>query len=200
MLTLSLLEQANYAKRPWKNGLGSTLDIAVDDAVPARFRLSAADVPASGPFSAYDGYERTLVLLEGGPMTLTHDGVASPPLHPLDIEVFQGEHVTEAQVDTPARDLNVFTQQGKAKARVAAHSLRQGSPPPLPEAAPEPFLSCVSGDLVVALDGATHGTISLRAGDTVRARSDGDGAASLSLRAWSDATCVLVAIRLADEG
>lgn len=55
---------------PWKNGGGSTLELAVeppggDLASGFRWRLSSAEVTESGPFSAFPGLERWLFLLDG---------------------------------------------------------------------------------------------------------------------------------------
>ncbi len=64
-------ETLREARRmPWKNGGGTTLELAV--APPGAtldsgfaWRLSSAEVAASGPFSAFPGLERTLLLLAG---------------------------------------------------------------------------------------------------------------------------------------
>ena len=61
---------------PWKNGGGSTTEIAIAPAgasVSSGFdwRVSMADVVSDGPFSAFNGYDRQLALLSGGGMVLS---------------------------------------------------------------------------------------------------------------------------------
>jgi len=70
---LRIIRSADYLTRPWKNGGGTTRDIAssppgasLDDFV---WRLSLAQVDRDGPFSRFDNVDRTLVLLSGA-MTL----------------------------------------------------------------------------------------------------------------------------------
>jgi hypothetical protein len=65
-----------YRRVPWKNGLGSTLEIATDAAEPGgswTWRLSLADVPIRAPFSAFPGIDRHLAVLDGAGMTLEHE-------------------------------------------------------------------------------------------------------------------------------
>jgi environmental stress-induced protein Ves len=52
----------------WKNGGGTTTQILVEPQGAARlaWRVSVADVAASGPFSSFPGYERHIVVIEGG--------------------------------------------------------------------------------------------------------------------------------------
>ena len=62
----------------WKNGGGVTHELAVwpDGADLSGFdaRLSMAEVAADGPFSAFPGIDRTLAVLDGGPMRLSFGG------------------------------------------------------------------------------------------------------------------------------
>lgn len=63
------LKAADQRVMPWKNGLGSTTEIAVsprDAGVDAfEWRVSAAVVAADGPFSGFAGVDRTLSILSG---------------------------------------------------------------------------------------------------------------------------------------
>lgn len=62
-----------YRRVPWKNGLGTTLEIATDAAVPGgpwSWRLSLADVPSRAPFSMFPGIDRHLAVLDGAGMTI----------------------------------------------------------------------------------------------------------------------------------
>ena len=57
---------------PWKNGLGSTKEIAKKclENQPFIYRASNAQVGCDSPFSDFTGYDRFLVLLKGKGMIL----------------------------------------------------------------------------------------------------------------------------------
>ena len=72
-MPLMLLEPSDYRRLPWKNGLGSTLEIATDAAgagAPWTWRLSFAEVPARAPFSNFPGIDRHIGLLDGAGLML----------------------------------------------------------------------------------------------------------------------------------
>jgi environmental stress-induced protein Ves len=65
---LRLLDPASARRVPWKNGRGSTLELASDASAPSgdwTWRLSLADVPERAPFSLFPGVDRLLACLEG---------------------------------------------------------------------------------------------------------------------------------------
>jgi environmental stress-induced protein Ves len=61
------LPRDQYRSMPWRNGSGITREIARDAGAGAEFlwRLSLASITASGPFSNYDGYRRSVTLIAG---------------------------------------------------------------------------------------------------------------------------------------
>jgi len=62
-----------YRRVPWRNGLGSTLEVATDAAetgAPWTWRLSFADVPSRAPFSSFPGIDRHIAVLEGAGLVL----------------------------------------------------------------------------------------------------------------------------------
>ena len=66
---MQILRAANYKVMPWKNGLGSTTEIAI---FPANaklddfdWRVSMAQVTSDGPFSSFPGIDRTLLVIDG---------------------------------------------------------------------------------------------------------------------------------------
>jgi environmental stress-induced protein Ves len=115
---LRILRHADYPTRPWKNGGGTTRDIAVSPPGASLddfdWRLSLAQVDRDGPFSRFDNVDRTLVLLSGA-MTLHEQGrridlVRHEPV------MFEGERVLEATVPGGATlDFNVMTRRGRAR-------------------------------------------------------------------------------------
>jgi environmental stress-induced protein Ves len=64
-----LLGPADYRVMPWRNGGGSTTELAVDGE-PWTWRLSVARVTGDGPFSRFDGCARRIACLEGAGMEL----------------------------------------------------------------------------------------------------------------------------------
>ncbi|MGH7108646.1 MAG: HutD/Ves family protein [Acetobacteraceae bacterium] len=71
-----LLGYESYRAMPWRNGRGSTLEIARQPAVGEDFawRLSLADIGEDTDFSAHPGYSRALVLVDGLSLRLRFRG------------------------------------------------------------------------------------------------------------------------------
>jgi uncharacterized protein len=112
--------------RPWKNGAGLTREIAahppgagLDD---FDWRVSVAQVVRDGPFSAFPGVDRCIVLLRGDGLRLHFgagaiDHVLDTPGSPF---VFPGEQAVEADLLGGATsDFNVMTRRGRWHAEVA---------------------------------------------------------------------------------
>ena len=110
---------ASHRTMPWKNGGGTTTEIArfppgstLDD---FEWRVSMARVEAAGPFSRFRGIDRSLALVEGEGVALVIDGgqpvridEQSPPFS------FSGDASTSATLTGGAiEDLNVMTRRGR---------------------------------------------------------------------------------------
>jgi uncharacterized protein len=69
------LRRAQYRSMPWRNGSGTTLEIAREPVAGREFlwRLSLATVAADGPFSNYAGYRRSVTLIAGAGLRLSID-------------------------------------------------------------------------------------------------------------------------------
>ncbi|MDH4874829.1 HutD family protein [Pseudomonas sp. BN515] len=117
-----LLRAADYPRMPWKNGAGSTLEIARDagDGLDGfGWRLSIADVGESGGFSAFTGYQRVITVLEGAGMRLEVDGQRSRDLATLDAFAFDGGSTVQCElVDGPIRDFNLIYSPKRYSARL----------------------------------------------------------------------------------
>ncbi|GLK83415.1 HutD/Ves family protein [Ancylobacter defluvii] len=121
---MRLLRAADHRLMPWKNGGGATTELAISppgaglDAFD--WRISMADVVEDGPFSTFDGIDRSLAIIGG-------DGIL------LDIEGRPGARLTRASAplafpaDTPAqcrliggrvRDLNVMSRRDAFRHRL----------------------------------------------------------------------------------
>ncbi|MFD2238040.1 HutD/Ves family protein [Aureimonas populi] len=123
---MHLLKAADHRRMPWKNGGGETIEIAVHPPGAGlsgfAWRVSMASVAADGPFSVFEGIDRTLALLSGEGMELEIEGMgsrfltaASEPLR------FPADAPTTARLTGgPITDLNVMTRRG-----AASHGLRR---------------------------------------------------------------------------
>ena len=135
---IKLLSPLAYRVLPWKNGGGSTTEIAVEPegATWAAFdwRVAIADIRESGPFSSFPGIDRSIMLLDaprGTEMELRIDGRRAPL--PLRAFVdFAGEAATEGILypDPPGpdatsvvRDFNVMSRRGVIRHRRGCQSL-----------------------------------------------------------------------------
>ena len=59
---ITLLEPTHYRRTPWKNGGGTTIDIAEHGDI---WRFGRTPITAPGPFSDYTGFDRLQVLVAG---------------------------------------------------------------------------------------------------------------------------------------
>lgn len=101
---------------PWRNGRGTTNELAVEPRGSSvergdfRWRISRSRVAEHGAFSAFSGYERILVLLDGGALSLEH-GEHAPRARVRTLEPyrFSGAWLTQATLlGAPASDFNVI--------------------------------------------------------------------------------------------
>ncbi|WP_329457496.1 HutD/Ves family protein [Streptomyces sp. NBC_01497] len=117
----AVLREGEYRRVPWKNGGGTTLEVAAcpsADGDGFDWRVSVADVAFEGPFSAFPGVDRVITLVDGDGMVLSVDGVEHR-LAPLEPFAFPGDAITACRLPGgPARDLNLMTRRGRTAGRV----------------------------------------------------------------------------------
>ncbi|WP_063625113.1 HutD family protein [Paraburkholderia mimosarum] len=169
--SLTLLRGAALVASPWKNGGGVTREIAAAPMVSTAaasldtfaWRVSVADVAQAGPFSRFEGVDRTLVLLEGAGMLLDEAGSTHALTQPLDVARFAGEAAIDARlVNGATRDFNLMVRRGAARGTLevwrenARYTLR----------AQTVLLYCAQGEQDVRVDGDRE--VQLEAGDTLR--------------------------------
>lgn len=106
----------------WRNGGGETREIISWPAGQAQFdwRASIATIAADGPFSRFEGIDRSITLLSGEGVQLSIDGEAEYRLdrraEPFD---FAGETAVHAYlINGVTTDFNIMTRRGKLSARV----------------------------------------------------------------------------------
>lgn len=109
------LPRDQYRSMPWRNGSGITREIARDAGAGAEFlwRLSLASITASGPFSSYHGYRRSVTLIAGNgfrlaigaQQPLTLDTVGATALFPGDVPTGC------LLIDGPCSDLSLMVRE-----------------------------------------------------------------------------------------
>ena len=125
---MRILRAGARVARPWKNGGGTTTEVAAFPEASGLenfgWRVSIAEVAQSGAFSLFPGIDRHLVLLKGR-VALTVAGMGTMELSPADSPVsFPGDTAADAHViDGPATDLNVMTRRGAFAASLTRRKL-----------------------------------------------------------------------------
>lgn len=149
MTRLSLLSPFDYQRTRWKNDGGWTTEIARsadNSSCGFRWRISIAEIERDGPFSAFPGVERDLLLLEGSGIELDID--ARPPLRlarRFERAHFAGEAAVQCRLLAGAtRDFNVMARRDIVAAEVMARPL-VGSMVIFPEAGVEWFVHLLAG-------------------------------------------------------
>lgn len=118
-----LIQYASLRATPWKNGGGSTTEIAIAPAGATfddfDWRVSLATIAQDGPFSIFPGIDRSLALVDGDGVLLDFgdERFVLSPSEPL-IE-FAGEDAVHATVTGPhTTDFNVMTRRGQCRHRL----------------------------------------------------------------------------------
>jgi len=156
-----LLRAAARPPQPWRNGGGVTFEVARRPHPSAAreylWRVSIARVASAGPFSAFPGFQRLIMVIEGSGMSLRGLGAADVALERDQPRRFDGAMAVEGLIPRgPVSDLNVIFDPDHCQARL---QVLDGSAPPEAGAASERLLINLaltpiqwrSGDLAAAL-------------------------------------------------
>lgn len=120
----SIIRLQDCPPLPWKNGKGSTREIAVQPSEAGSedflWRVSLAEVDSAAPFSAFPGIERQIVLLDGAGFRMTldeaHTHALTTPFEPF---AFAGEaRVAVALAGGPTRDFNLMVRRASARGEI----------------------------------------------------------------------------------
>jgi environmental stress-induced protein Ves len=121
---MRIIRAADCKVMPWKNGGGTTTEIAVapEGASLGDFdwRISMAHVGADGPFSSFPGIDRTLCVLSGNGIRLAFsDGEVVMLERASGPHFFAADRAVDGQlIDDAIDDLNVMTRRGRWRHRV----------------------------------------------------------------------------------
>lgn len=155
---MQLLRATNYRRMPWKNGGGETREIQVSPPGASLesldWRISLATIASNGPFSAFDGIDRTLCVVRGAGIRL-QVGDAPPELllENSPPYSFAGEAAASSMLVAGATvDLNVMTRRSRFRHTVRRVSIQDHVA--LRPNANITLVFCQSGNLQCAVDGA----------------------------------------------
>lgn len=119
-MSSSIIRAQDCLPQPWKNGLGTTREIAVhppgasgDDFL---WRVSIAEVDSAAPFSSFPGIDRHIALLDGAGFVMTLDtGCVHALTTPYAPFAFPGEaKVAVTLADGATRDFNLMVRRAQA--------------------------------------------------------------------------------------
>lgn len=197
---MKIIRASTCRTTPWKNGGGSTTEIAVEppDASLENFdwRISMARVASDGPFSGFDGIDRTLAVVRGNGLVLTIGGNAPVTLEPAsDPLPFPGDVTTSARlVSGEITDLNVMTRRQRF-----SHRLQR-----ITKTTPCDFDGNDLAIVVCCNGGATltkgHEVITLDQGDAVVLTQSGDASFRITPAVQDDCYLVLLRERRSQPG
>lgn len=122
-MTVTRFARDSLPATPWKNGGGTTCEIAcwppgagLDDFL---WRASIATIAADGPFSVFPGVDRTILLLDGEGVRLRSPGFDHRLDRPFAPFGFAGETVVDCSLLAGATtDFNLMVRRDSGHARL----------------------------------------------------------------------------------
>ncbi len=180
---MSVLRASSLRAVPWKNGLGTTRELAVypvgADADSFVWRISIADVTDATPFSLFPGVDRTIALLDGAGFTMTLDGARE---YALTTAFAPFSFPGEARVDVvlaggATRDFNLMVRRAAARGTVEVWTGRGERRVPTDSV----LLHCAHGVVRIGADSIPAGDSWLPSPDRASAVLD-EGAVALVVR------------------
>jgi environmental stress-induced protein Ves len=116
---LRVIRRTSFKATPWKNGGGITHEaIREPEGDPFRWRVSVAQIDASGPFSEFTGYDRKMVLLQGAGIDLHFgDGTHRALRNVGELVEFDGALAAHCDLlSGPCVDLNLMVSKSDGAA------------------------------------------------------------------------------------
>jgi environmental stress-induced protein Ves len=167
---MRIIRQSSFAAVPWKNGGGVTHEAirVPPDGDSFHWRVSVAQIDASGPFSDFAAYNRFMVLLKGAGVVLKFSsragsatvGGPAPRVRELrsvgDMEEFDGGLATHCDlVNGRCVDLNLMVSKTLPAVRAHVEVLRQPWSPGL-ESAESMLVFPIDANVEVRSGGSTQ--------------------------------------------
>ena len=155
---MRLIPRSSYQNMRWKNGLGTTEQI---ESQPGIFRISAAHISTSSPFSSYPGQKRWLAIWKGqGLMLNQHHLTPNQAYH------FGGEDKIICQnLSLEVIDVGVIYDPNEVEVMMSILFLGPGQK--LNTMTGQQFLFCAEGRLQT-------GEIFVEEGDTLKLHSNAE--------------------------
>lgn len=135
-MTLEFFDLATVPATPWRNGGGSTRELASWPPASAAaggmdsfgWRVSVATIAAPGPFSAFAGVDRQIMLLDGDGVHLAGSGWQHTLAERWQPFAFSGDEVVDcAMLGGTSTDFNLMLRRGVCKGTL---QVLRNEPPP----------------------------------------------------------------------
>jgi environmental stress-induced protein Ves len=191
--SIEIITADQLRPQPWKNDGGVTRQLAIfpSDATleTCLWRVSAAEISAPGPFSTWEGYDRILMLTEGGPLRLIQTGTgAEQCLEPGARLYFAGETPYTAELPGgPVRDFNLMLARKRAHGCVDMRRAAQA----IPLRPGDTLLHCTRGRFRLDFPPRMGGPRTLDAGDTLHLTLDYIPAFRLDIEPETPDACLI---------
>ena len=155
-----------------------------------RFTVSRVDIERDGPFSAFPGVDRTLVLIEGNGMRLASGSDSLDVRAAYEPVRFPGESAPDcALVDGPTRDFNLMVRRGTVRGDVVV--VREAAC----DVEPARTRICYAAAGACACRVAAHAPIAVPSGHALLVTAPpGAAAPALSVTPVGDGAVALVAV------
>ena len=152
-MTASLIDLGRLPEIPWKNGGGSTRQLAIHPPQASlddfAWRISCARVSGAGPFSAFPGLQRSLALLEGELLLQRQSGMTTLCAGGESLDFSGEEPISATPLAGEVLDLNLMSRHADWWQALSALPLHGEIP--LTEPAKVRLLLCSAGLLRVRL-------------------------------------------------
>jgi environmental stress-induced protein Ves len=170
-----LVEGSALKSVPWKNGVGSTKEIAIFPPLASLaqldflWRFSTAEVIEPGPFSSFPDFDRLLTLVQGEELMLSFHRIHKA-LKPGMVLHFQGEEKVSSKLPKgPITDLGLIFDRDQVMAKMSLVELAE-RPRSFALTAPTVLLFCIAGNLQAMVYPGEH-AFEMSPGDTLRVGS-----------------------------
>ncbi|WP_337878549.1 HutD family protein [Rheinheimera sp.] len=124
-MRIQLIKPEHWLTQAWQNGGGITHQLLrQDDEQGLLWRMSIAEVASDGPFSAFPGIDRIILLLQGKGVRLQLPADTVELATPYTAFEFAGETAVQCYLtDGAVLDFNLMSRRGAVRASLDVHQL-----------------------------------------------------------------------------